>query len=533
MQRPKGPEVGRCLAAWGPRAALAGAASLVLAGAILAPAGPAPPAPSARPDADTAPALPASLDAALIMHGGESIRRGPAGRAAWAALEQAGILGPRTEEAWRRLAAELGCSPEEAFDALLGRSCTLLVREQAHDDAGWAMVCRVDAATRQRLTRSLSPAARGVRDGVALLTIEGGRFEIAITEQDDRGRSTLVIAPGESAAMVDELSALTARGLVLPPPTDAEPSLRWLWRDPAGAPRWVDARAVPVDTGWELDFSASGPAPGAPSPPHAALPDEAWTLWHTLDGSPADLSVLTASPGVWPGLPASVEALALTALDWLAVPAQLRRGPISVGLRVAAPDPKTGAGPGSVSVLLAGDQPGFLGIVDRWLAGLLATPQTEPRLAGTSDLAPALDLAGPLHLADHPGSPLHRLLGDGWTLRRLQALGTPDRPGRAWAMIDLSSSAGPAREAMLRDRLASLSALAPTPGPARSWAQAHPAGLRRAESLRAFFTGPLEALARIESATLRLEGGPGGPISGRLVVRLIEEATGRTTAEPR
>jgi hypothetical protein len=122
------------------------------------------PLPGAGPEAPGTPAadaavLPASLEAALVMHDAASARRSPAGRAAWAGLTQAGLLGPRTGGAWEELARALGVSGEEAFDALLGRSCTLLVRGMTGPGPSeWAMVCRVDEATRQRVVRSLSPA---------------------------------------------------------------------------------------------------------------------------------------------------------------------------------------------------------------------------------------------------------------------------------------------------------------------------------------------------------------------------------------
>jgi hypothetical protein len=175
-------------------------------------------------------------------------------------------------------------------------------------------------------------------------------------------------------------------------------------------------------------------------------------------------------------------------------------------------------------VLLGSDAAGLAVLVDRWLHAALA-PEERDGVDAAARAKP--DLSRPVALSDHPRSVLERLVGPGWTLRRVPAR------GGAWALMDLRRDSPGADDAVgseLASRVEALTAAPAGTGATSSWVRIDPVGLEAASPSGVLFTGPLASLRRIESATLTLDEPGGRLVSGRLELRFAGEGA---TAEPR
>lgn len=160
--------------------------------------------------------IPSSVHAALLIEGGGSLRRAPAGMAYERWLTSAGLLS-ETSEAWKQLAAMMDVTPDQAFDALLGKSALLVVEfvpsgEPGGVDMRWAVMSRVDAELERRLYERLKPAPRGISGGRPILSLENGRFELATTDASTEladphheRRAMAILAPASSSALFDRL----------------------------------------------------------------------------------------------------------------------------------------------------------------------------------------------------------------------------------------------------------------------------------------------------------------------------------------
>jgi len=265
----------------------------------------------------------------------------------------------QTSEAWGRLAAQLDLSNEAAFDALLGRRAMLASRTRADGAAEWALISRISRPTEDRLRLRLRPAPRAVVAGLPVLSVENGRFEMAISRAEPE--STLVIAPSSNTPLFDEIVASLARGGPERPlgSTDplrqirvlaGRPSAMIFARPQPGAPSWIAATATSENASIKLRFMARFPDP-APGPgPRSIKP---WSI-SALD----DISK---------------DAFALV-VDWDVLPPELRPADILgdngvvrelLGLGKAVPlDDPPGASPNGRSlVALLPSQEGVLDIV--------------------------------------------------------------------------------------------------------------------------------------------------------------------------
>ena len=185
-------------------------AAVVLAVACRAEAEPQAPDPAdelARIEA----AVPADAEVVVTLHSGAAARRTPAGRAAAAMVTE--LVGEaETGRTWAGLAGVLGWSPEEAFDELLGRHVTLVVRGAKDGDGAWGLMGMVSREAEDRLRSKLNPVPREVVGGTTVLSIESGKYRMAICTREGGASSTYALAPAGAAGLLDELIHRLAAG---------------------------------------------------------------------------------------------------------------------------------------------------------------------------------------------------------------------------------------------------------------------------------------------------------------------------------
>ncbi|MBL9030359.1 MAG: hypothetical protein JNM80_01455 [Phycisphaerae bacterium] len=160
--------------------------------------------------------VPADADAALVVVGAAAQRTTDAGAALLAMVEESG-LAHETFRAWADLSRELGWSPSEAFDALLGRRVMVVVRggDPLGLNAGagregrsdWAIVSEVSPAAEARVRERLRPAPRRTHGGLMVLSLEG-RLELVVS----RGEvCRILLAPADHGGLFDEMAARLGR----------------------------------------------------------------------------------------------------------------------------------------------------------------------------------------------------------------------------------------------------------------------------------------------------------------------------------
>lgn len=187
----------------------------LLMGAGLAPSK----GPSFAPDKLTIEALgeiPQSCDVVISIENASRLRDGQAGRGLLELLRALGFTSS-LEASWPGLARELDLSPEEAFDSLLGRRAIVAVRSgDGQKTTEFAFLTEVDRKTEERIRRMLKPAPRGLEIGFPILTIEGGRYEVAASElrgeTPETETATLVIAPSGEKLFDELVSAVQGKG---------------------------------------------------------------------------------------------------------------------------------------------------------------------------------------------------------------------------------------------------------------------------------------------------------------------------------
>jgi hypothetical protein len=173
--------------------------------------------------------VPAGCEAVVVVNDAARQRTSAAGAALAGMIEESGLL-PDTSKAWRELASVLDWSCEKAFDELLGRKCTLVVRSLSGEGAGdWAILTEVSAEADKRLRLRLRAAPRGNVAGLAVLAVEDGKYELvmgrgspidpALMPEGTAPTVTVLLAPGGGTPLFNELapSLVTRTGLASPP----------------------------------------------------------------------------------------------------------------------------------------------------------------------------------------------------------------------------------------------------------------------------------------------------------------------------
>lgn len=154
--------------------------------------------------------VPGDANLVFAVHDAAKLRREPVGRTG--ALLAEGVFGfTRTGEAWGKLSRQLGLTPEESFDRLLGTRFVFVQRWSADGKSSWAIRSVVDRETDRLLRERLKPAPRKVEKGQTILAIEEGAFWLAIG--GERESPAILLGPSDATALFDELvPTLQAQG---------------------------------------------------------------------------------------------------------------------------------------------------------------------------------------------------------------------------------------------------------------------------------------------------------------------------------
>lgn len=454
--------------------------------------------------------LPFSIEGAAVIRGADEVRTTEVGIATWRALTDAGLVGADTLEAWAALASALKLSPESAFDRVLGRSTTVVVRGLAGDaPTRWALVCEITEDTRHRLLEALRPAARGLGDAAAVLTVEGGRIELALGASVDRGSGVrtapLILASVSSRDLFDELRATLVSGGIPGEPLGGRdaPNITLIWGD-QDTSAWAEVRAATTDSGWALVTRSYPHQTGDERGAHVWT-DEAARLWFALDDSPADLAFLSSAAGPELPIPPSLRGIADDLVSALRAPPELTAGLTTLrAVRIS----RRGSGVWASLLLRGAPGPRFAIEFEGWVGRLLAS-------GGRESIAPDEQVAGLAILGDHAGSTLERLFGLP-SAARWFILPSKEPGGGAWALLDVrpfeADTADRAGKA-LRRRVAEVAAASSNPVDGRGLAvvgRARPRALAHTMRLE---DGPLAALRWIDRVEVVVPArrGPAGP----------------------
>ncbi len=140
-----------------------------------------------------------------VVQSASQLRTSPGALHAFEMLRSMGIFA-ETEETWHQFAEALDYTPLEAFDRVLGRRATIIIKQREGDKVPmWAVLSEVDFETEKRLKRGLKPAARGIVGNQTILAVEHGRYELAVTPCKALSCSTVLLAPSWSEELFDDL----------------------------------------------------------------------------------------------------------------------------------------------------------------------------------------------------------------------------------------------------------------------------------------------------------------------------------------
>jgi hypothetical protein len=167
--------------------------------------------------------LPADVQLVIRIRDADRQRQSPPGQALARAIAESRLFA-ETNAAWNNLARDLFLEPEEAFRRLAGRRIVLAIAgENAAGDRDWAILSDVDPAIERSLRGALNIAPRAAIAGQPILSLEDGRFELAICAGGNRkGKPetrTLVLAPTGRGNLLERI-VMSLAGM------DAGPLLR-------------------------------------------------------------------------------------------------------------------------------------------------------------------------------------------------------------------------------------------------------------------------------------------------------------------
>lgn len=221
---------------------------------------------------------PANADMVIVVDRASEWRTQALGEPLWRLT--GGLLDAAdSTKAWETLAGLLGMTQEAAFDALMGQRALFVQRSGAGERRStWAIASSVDRATETALRERLKPAPRAFAQGLTVMTLEDGRFLLAVVRTGDA--STLVLGPADAPEMFEELAprlGKPARGGIGEEPVATD--LRQLERVGGGAraralalvrlaknePGWVGFLATPSGRDLNVELFARTPELAAAS----------------------------------------------------------------------------------------------------------------------------------------------------------------------------------------------------------------------------------------------------------------------------
>ena len=262
-------------------------------------------------------ALPSSVTSAVLIDKMAQLRNTEGGRYLWEFLSTSGMT-EGVEASWPALASDLGLSPDQAVDELLGRR--VIVATGVKPRSSWVLATHVTAAVEKNLRERLRPAARSLVKGFPIMAIGHGEFELAtsLATGDNAGEklATVILSSAGNPLFDDVLEAMnpartaTEAGAALPmPDTSQRIDAMMLQRMPRGERETVliatiERRAI------ELTCVSEGSSETQP----ASLPG---SVLRTLEGQ-AGVAALAAA---WGGMsPPASEPTLLQDIFWAILP---------------------------------------------------------------------------------------------------------------------------------------------------------------------------------------------------------------------
>ncbi len=201
--------------------------------------------------------LPASVEAIAAINNGAKQRSSPAGRALIKAVQWSGAWA-ETIRSWEQLSKTLDWAPDKAFDEVLGRRTSLVVRGLGSPEGpDWVVLTAVSEATQRRLRERLKTVPRGAVCGMSVMSIEDGSFQLLVApcpEAGSRGEegSVVLLAPRRSEALMDEIApSLRIRSLAMPVATSQACDVVIAVRPAGSTERTLSVTATFTGTGWD------------------------------------------------------------------------------------------------------------------------------------------------------------------------------------------------------------------------------------------------------------------------------------------
>jgi len=414
-------------------------------------------------------ALPDSVDMVVEVRDLTRMRAGVAGRALERLLTEFSTW-DRTRVAWGDLATALDMQADQCTDALVGGHVILAASGldplSALGEPQFAILSDISAATEAQLRSRLKPAPRALVEGLPILALENGAFELATAAPrtrhmyrpgtrivEDVPASRVLLAPRGSSDLFDDLVPVLSGGTATSPlsltsfwPRAREMGgrdvffiLRGSGQPQKGAVSETDEpffalSGAMTDDGWSAWFLGSNDMIlGGESPSPQAQP---WPGVAVKALEPGALLLVAGSPSQRFGqapVPSGDRTLLLDLLAMMELPTELENQVDGVALIAVHPDEAAGNAYGGIegrrgvsvtAALPVGDLAGLAPKADAWAMSLTGVPYQGPDAAAPLGMVRAgiIPPAGP--------DLLHGYLQQGGTI--------------AWAFVPSSDTPGPA-----------------------------------------------------------------------------------------
>ncbi|MEM9083826.1 MAG: hypothetical protein AAGB34_09530 [Planctomycetota bacterium] len=151
-----------------------------------------------KPLTDAFANAPAEASAVIATDNMASLLDSAAVRALVAGIEKTEQTIP-TATAWKLLSDRLGLDPKQTIEALASGRTTLVLRDNT-----WSIATQVSLETADMLRRNLDTAPRAQTDGLPVLGIEAGNFELILKPEGEGALA--IIAPAGDRELITDLA---------------------------------------------------------------------------------------------------------------------------------------------------------------------------------------------------------------------------------------------------------------------------------------------------------------------------------------
>ncbi len=207
-------------------------------------------------------ALPQTVQLAVLLDNAAQLRTTEGGQKMWSIVSSTGFFA-QIEQSWPTLAKDLELTPQQAFDELLGRRAIIASNSTFEDKSQWVLITHVTTAIEQSLRNRLRPAARELVQGFPILSVGGGKYELAtstITTDDNTEKLSIIILSPGGTPLFDEVlksfGSSTAADQVLPvPKLKGRVDVMMLMRNAETSRRTLIAATIGMRS-WDLEFAS-------------------------------------------------------------------------------------------------------------------------------------------------------------------------------------------------------------------------------------------------------------------------------------